>query len=196
MDRREALKKLAVGGAIAAGGSMVLSSNAVAQTSSGLPRGLPGNGQPLPGVGAVLLSSDKVLQFTAPPLPSGVTAIYHWNIRRFDIKHPQVDGVKLTSAPNTQTRYTQGSCATQTCGYFLGNATADVEALFKDAAPSNNKAVVDDPTKRFKYADVVTVGLWIQWTFSGRTLSAEYELTAIVGGGVTATSIPNSYKLI
>jgi hypothetical protein len=50
MDRREALKKLAVGGAIAAGGSLVLSSNAVAQTSSGAPAGIigaPGPGEDL-----------------------------------------------------------------------------------------------------------------------------------------------------
>ena len=35
MDRREALKKLATGGAIAAGGSFVLSSNQVAFAASG-----------------------------------------------------------------------------------------------------------------------------------------------------------------
>ena len=48
VNRREALKKLAAGGAIAAGGSLVLSSNAVAATASGPPiTGIPGPGEEL-----------------------------------------------------------------------------------------------------------------------------------------------------
>ena len=80
MDRREALKKLAVGGVLAAGGSIVLSSNAVAyaQSASGPPLAetlsivVPINGS---GVGTIQLS--------APPTPVGATAgatTYEWQI--------------------------------------------------------------------------------------------------------------------
>jgi hypothetical protein len=44
MDRREAIKKLAAGGAIAAGGSMILSSNNVAFAASGCFMNVPAEG--------------------------------------------------------------------------------------------------------------------------------------------------------
>ena len=78
MDRREALTKLGAAGAIVAGGSMVLSSNAVANTESGLcvPPGL------MPGLIPMTMSltnSDKDLTIT-PTVPGmGVTINRVWS---------------------------------------------------------------------------------------------------------------------
>lgn len=80
MDRREALKKLAVGGALAAGGSIVLSSNAVAfaQSTNGPPPpsqlsiATPTNGS---GVGTIQLSAPA-----PPPGAAGGPTTYQWQI--------------------------------------------------------------------------------------------------------------------
>jgi hypothetical protein len=69
MDRRAALKKLAAGGAIAMGGSMVLSSNAVAYAASvpdGVISGIPPKGQPLPVSIPPFTNSTGVLTITDP----------------------------------------------------------------------------------------------------------------------------------
>ena len=134
MDRREALKKLAIGGAIAAGGSLVVSSNAIAQTTSGVvPAGIPGDGQPLPGVTTTLSSGDRQLTFAAPQPPAGVTATYAWNIRRYTVSQPQVKGIKLTTGGRVIEQIGQPNCGSSGCVYYPGGATAVTETIFKNA---------------------------------------------------------------
>jgi hypothetical protein len=99
MDRREALKKLAVGGAVAAGGSLVLSSNLVAHAASAGPAGI---------IGAPLQEQNLTIFF--PPRPDGnnngkrivlgsaqqmsaangspVTIWYRWFIREVNLEKP------------------------------------------------------------------------------------------------------------
>jgi hypothetical protein len=184
MDRREALKKLAVGGAIAAGGSLVLSSNPVAATASGL--GIPGvpvAGQAIPGVSLSLTGGDKQLGFGAPAPPSGVTASYSWNIRSYDVAHPQVNGMLLTSGGNSQRQIGQPTCG-GSCAYFAGNDLAVAETIFKSTSKN----------KKFKGGDTVTVGLMVTWASAGITVTAEFVLTAVVGTGITSSDmVPNSY---
>ena len=186
MDRREALKKLAVGGAIAAGGSLVLSSNVAAQTTSGpgIP-GIPVAGQPIPGVTLALTGGDKQLGFRAPAPPSGVTASYSWTIRSWDVTHPQVSGMQLTSGGNVQRVIGQPNCG-NSCTYVAGNDLATTETLFKPGGSEKNK--------KFKSNDTVTVGLMMVWTSAGTTVTAEYILTSVVGVGITSSNmVPNSY---
>ncbi len=186
MDRREALKKLALGGAIAAGGSLVLSSNVAAQTTSGPGiLGIPVAGQAIPGVALTLTGGDKQLGFRAPAPPTGVTASYSWSIRSFDVKHPQVSGMQLTSGGNVQRVTGQPGCG-NSCAYFAGNDQAIAQTLFKPGGNEKNK--------KFKSNDTVTVGLMIVWRSAGTTVTAEYILTSVVGVGITSSSmVPNSY---
>ena len=188
MNRREALKKLALGGAIAAGGSLVLSSNAVAATGSGavIP-GIPLEGQPLPGVRLELSGGDRQLTFRAPPPPAGVTASYSWNIQGFNVQHPQVDGMLLTAGGSAQRVIGQPNCGAG-CGYFTGNDVAVAETLFKSTGKK------EDKNKKFKNGDTVDVGLMITWQSSGITVTAEFLLTAKVGVGITSSAmVPKSY---
>ena len=187
MDRREALKRLAVGGAIASGGSLVLSSNAVAATASGpvIP-GIPSEGEPLPGIQLVLSGGDKQLTFRAPPPPAGVVASYGWNIQGYDVKHPQVDGMLLTSGGGSQRLIGQPTCGNG-CSYFAGSDTAVAETIFKSSTkPAKNK--------KFKNGDTVDVGLMVTWTSSAGTVTAEFVITAQVGSGITSSAmVPESY---
>lgn len=113
MDRREALKKLAVGGAIAAGGSLVMSSNLVAYAASGGPAGI---------VGAPYQGDDLAIYF--PPRPDGnnngkrivlgsaqqmtaangspVTVWYTWYIREVNLEKPNGATLQLRRG-NTST---------------------------------------------------------------------------------------------
>jgi hypothetical protein len=108
MDRREAIKKLAVGGAIAAGGSMVLSSNLVAHAASAGPAGI---------IGAPYREEDLTIFF--PPRPDGnsngkrivlgsaqqmsgvngaaVTVWYRWFIREVNLEQPRGATLQLRS---------------------------------------------------------------------------------------------------
>ena len=78
MDRREALKKLGVGGAVAAGASLVLSSNPVAAAGSG-PPGLPPN--PRPSVIYSNASNTITITLTVPNCTDGSppTTQYLWS---------------------------------------------------------------------------------------------------------------------
>jgi len=74
MNRRDALKKLAAGGAIAMGGSMVLSSNSVAFAASGPVMPDPESLFTLSETG-----EQAVLSVTGLP-PGAVSASYEWQI--------------------------------------------------------------------------------------------------------------------
>ncbi len=112
MDRREAIKKLAVGGAIAAGGSLVLSSNLVAHAASAGPAGI---------VGAPYQGEDLTIYF--PPRPDGnndgkrivlgsaqqmsaangspATVWYRWYLREVNLENPKGATLQLRSGNNT-----------------------------------------------------------------------------------------------
>jgi len=113
MNRREALKKLAVGGAIAAGGSIVLSSNAVAATSSGLPAGVagaPGEGENLQVVFQPAPDGNnngkRIVLGSAQPLANGsggvLTVWYTWTILSANLKAVgnKVPTLQLRNASN------------------------------------------------------------------------------------------------
>ncbi len=97
MDRREALKKLAAGGAIAATGSMVLSTRDVAYAASapgtGGLTGIPGPGEQLPITVQTSLSNNgkrgtvTISDNTSPTCDSGPpNRWYSWRINSSNIK--------------------------------------------------------------------------------------------------------------
>lgn len=96
MDRREALKKLAAGGAIATTGSFVVSSRAVAFSGSGEPSGLtgvPGPNEVLPvSVQTSLSSNGKrgtvIISDTTTPMCGNQPPNRHycWRINTFGVK--------------------------------------------------------------------------------------------------------------
>jgi hypothetical protein len=104
MNRREAIQKLAAGGAIAAGGSLVLSSNNVAFAASGcMLVDVPADGAPLP-----LAAGDAgtgVLDIAVSPPPSctcdDFTPMYDWTLTRFSITPP--NGSMTASQTSTST---------------------------------------------------------------------------------------------
>jgi hypothetical protein len=96
MDRREALKKLAAGGAIAATGSVVLSTRDVAYAFSGANSGLsglPASDQPLPITAQTTMSSNGkkgtvTISDTTAPMCGTQSAGRHycWRINSFNVK--------------------------------------------------------------------------------------------------------------
>jgi hypothetical protein len=97
MDRREALKKLGAGSAIAATGSIVLSSRAVASSGSGTGpgglTGIPGPGEQLPITVQTSLSSNgkrgtvTISDSTSPMCGlNGANSWYSWRIVSSNIK--------------------------------------------------------------------------------------------------------------
>ena len=185
MNRRDALKKLAVGGAVAAGGSLVLSSNLVAATNSGgIPDGIPG---PEGQLDIKLSNSqDNVLTLTAPAPPKGVSVAYSWNIQSFKVDDKKIDAIGLISGGKEQTLSQNRECPPPGCRYLLGNETADLEAI---------RGREKDKARKFKRGDVVIVGLLAEWSFRGGSVTAEFLATVVVGRGVTAKMVPGSYRV-
>ena len=116
MDRREALKKLAAGGTLAAAGSLVLSSNEVALASSiGNVTGLPTPTQTIPitytpitgfpaRVGVAVDTNDPgfpQVQCGASP----VTTLYQWRLASYNVAStfPQYTQVLLRNANDSAT---------------------------------------------------------------------------------------------
>jgi hypothetical protein len=102
MDRREAIKKLAAGGAIAAGGSMILSSNNVAFASSHCEFvNVPLNGDNLP-----LVATDAgtgILDIAVSPLPGctcGMSPTYQWVLVSGSVTpwHNSLSATQVTSS--------------------------------------------------------------------------------------------------
>jgi hypothetical protein len=144
MDRREALKKLAVGGAIVAGGSLVLSSNAVAQSGSGTTTPLPTWSAPINGQG------QGTLVLTAPTPPSGATgAEYQWEIRGCAVSQGRTLVVINAANNSVIARANNGSCPTTpivtpwlpTAGSVIVRTAAGGSTSYKDLEPGNTVTI-------------------------------------------------------
>ena len=174
MDRREALKKLAVGGAIAAGGSMVLSSNAVAQTSSGMPiGGIPGPGVD-PGFTTV---SDKggvvITEPSAPVCANGVVSTTAWwrtlsfNLKaplnkQFQLINPASNARLMSNAINSD-----GSC--NGCTSNIGQVGGRSVLLRRDSS-------------KLKNGDFYEIELRVLWQCSDGKVEAVYKISGTYPG--------------
>ena len=190
MDRREALRKLAIGGALAAGGSMVLSSNNVAFAASAEPlSGIPTQGQSLPVAPSSSASSGTVtLSYASQAVcASGdrVETTYAWRINGFVLKKNGSEGMFLTSGGTTIRAASGNTCigcpAPSSGAYVAGTGTATIQPLGKNA--------------KFQKGDSYNVGLLVTWACPHRTVSAEFALTGAFreDTGTQALMVPGTY---
>jgi hypothetical protein len=192
MDRRAALKKLAAGGAIAMGGSMVLSTNNVAFAASGpVAGGIPLEGEPLPVSLPPFSNSSGVLTITDVTQPVysgvGVQTSHAWRINGYTLQRgSSATGLELRSGGQVVQASGQPTCTTG-CGgsYFAGTGTADVRPL-----GPNGKGM------KFKGGDPYDIGMMVTWTVPGvQTVTAEYRITGTIGGGSSSAMVPGSYRV-
>jgi hypothetical protein len=166
MDRREALKKLAVGGAIAAGGSFVLSSNNVVFAASGV----------VPSPSALTVQTpvnskgEGTLRLTAPPAPAGANpanTTYQWEIRGCDVKPGRT--LVIISNNRVIARGNNGSCPStpivtppsNTAGSVVVRTSAGGSSSFKDLEPGNT----------------VTIRLIVKWYVNGQLVEGRYQVS-------------------
>jgi hypothetical protein len=184
VDRRTALKKLAAGSAIAAGGSLVLSSNAVAQTCSAPPTAPPNPFQ-IQNIG------DQMRVRDVSALDSVSSVVFGWQIvtyeklgnkQRLSIR-PNAGGTDILVGPNEDDCGT--GCPYQMAGFTTQNpAHGDVLLALKD---DNNIY------SGFKKGSgrTYTVDVLVTWTFTNGCdpLTAQYRLVGL------QQSLPTVQKL-
>lgn len=164
MDRREALKKLAVGGAIVAGGSLVLSTNNVAFAASGTTTPLPTWSAPINGQGQGTL----VLSAPLPP-PGATNTTYQWEIRGCDVSQGRTLVVINTANNSVIARANNGSCPSTpiitpwlpTAGSVIVRTAAGSSTSYKDLAPGNT----------------VTIRLKVRWYVDGQMVESTYVIS-------------------
>ena len=192
MDRRAALKKLAAGGAIAACGSMVLSSNNVAFAASGpVAGGIPLEGEPLPVAIPPFSNSTGVLTITdvtQPVYNGGAVQVSHaWRINGYQLdRGNSAIGLQLRTGGQIIQASGQPTCTTG-CGgsYFAGSDTAEVQPL-----GPNGKGM------KFKGGDPYDIGMMVTWTVPGvQTVTAEYRITGTIRGVSSSAMVPGSYRI-
>lgn len=175
MDRRTALKQLAAGGAIAAGGSLVLSSNAVAQTCSPRPD-LPATPFDVRRTNGNRPRGRHVLRPNSTVELAGANSItYTWSIESYSAmgrnRAPQVrsrpGNAIITTGPTSDT-CTSG-CPT---GPFAGRGTQfDIS--------SSNIRNVNRPAVNFRNSNTYSIRVVITWEFVDcEDIAAEYVVAA------------------
>jgi hypothetical protein len=169
MDRREALKKLAVGGAIAAGGSIVLSSNNVAFAASG---------DPVPPPSALALTTpvgnkgEGTLRITAPPAPTGAnpaTTTYQWEIRGCDVDQGRTLVVVNDSTNQAIARANNGSCPSTPILTQPSNTAGSVTV--RTAAGGSSSL------KNLEPGNTVTLRLIVKWYVDGQLVEGRYQVS-------------------
>ena len=187
------MKKLAAGGAIAMGGSMVLSSNAVAYAASvpeGVISGIPPAGQPLPVAIPPFTSSSGVLTITDPtqPLFNGAQSVqvsHAWRINGYELRRGNsATGLELRTGGQVIQASGRPTCTTG-CGgsYFTGSDSAAVRPL-----GPNGQGM------KFKGGDPYDIGMLVVWQVPGvQTITAEYRIVGTIGGA--ASVINETYQI-
>lgn len=178
MDRRAALKKLAAGGAIAAGGSFVLSSNKVAFAASG--SNIPPPGDPLPVVSTSTQGQVTMTDSTFYFCPDGNEAdvTYAWKINDFNLRPPKntivelVDGV--TGAPLGSASGWPRCNSSCTNAPFIGG--------------TNSAELMRDHSK-LKNGDSYDIGMMVTWVCPSNTTVHEYSITGTYPGPATSTYV-------
>ncbi len=191
MDRREAIKKLAAGTAIASGGSMILSSRSVAYAASAPGTGLidvPGPSEPLP----VSVTQDRdgiILGDVSSPRcgsggqPGDLTTVYSWQINDFNVSGG--NGWRLLIVePGTNT-VIMGST-----GVYSPTSTAHGTVELRKANKNQPKA------KNLTIGDYYDVTMMVTWKCAGAGsyLQAEYRFVSSYDTAPVPTV--QSYKVI
>ncbi len=193
MNRREALQKLAAGGAIAAGGSFALSSTEVAYAASPPGTGLvdvPGPGEALPIQPVFNANGTVTITDTSNPSSAtggAVSTTYAWTIesiylgssrRNFFVLDAN-SGSVITSAKNKK------GCTN--CPQSTGSTSVDSIVLRK-----NNNGGQLQPLDS---SDTYTLRLQISWYSSGaaKAITAEYVISG--SGSSVDPAQPLSYSV-
>jgi hypothetical protein len=187
MNRRDAIKKLAAGGAVAAGASVVLSSNDVAFAASPPDTGLtdvPGPSDPLPivfspnGNGTVTVDATS----SASCAPGGTpTVTYSWKVNSFNFS----GGNRHLLVVNANNPNQVILDTTSSTGYSSANPSATAVELRKTNNGSKRKIKKLDPGDTYNISVIVS---W-QCANANSALEGEYTLT---GNGPAAPAVSNS----
>lgn len=168
MDRREALKKLAVGGALAAGGSIVLSSNAVAYAQSA-------SGPPTPSALTILVptngSSVGTIQLTAPSPPPGAETgptTYEWQILGCNIDNGRTLVIINAATNNIILRGQKNGCSSTPAKTGpLSNAPT---VLVRTVAGGSESPKLLQP------GDWVSLKLIVKWYVGSTLIEGRYDV--------------------
>lgn len=170
MDRREAIRKLAAGGAIAATGSMVLSSRSVAYAASAPGTGLtdvPGPAEPLPVSATNNGNGTVTLRDVSSPSCSigSLTRTYSWKINGFNIDGGRTWKFFVRNGDDSETiREGVGD-------YSSPNLDHDTVVLRKTNKPGKLRPL--------DAGDSYDVSMLVTWSCgTGAYLQAEYRFTA------------------
>lgn len=202
MDRREALRKLAAGGAIAAGGSFVLSSNRVAYAASvGGVTGIPAPGEPLPIAYAIIdpLFQDSRIQVIDTTTPacvdaSPVTTTHSWKINKFDVGgNVSRTWVELWDADNDtkiiEAQATSGGISQAVCG--PGCTGYSSPTSFNGFTLKRwRDEIFGDEYVDWKNGDYYEVDTLISWSCAGHpTVQGEYRIAGTFPDTPTVTAL-------
>ncbi len=177
MDRRQAIKKLGAGGAIAVGASAVLSSNQVAFAASCVVD---------PQLPSVVLEGNsggpywRVSDTTVPP--AGVTPNYIWRIRSYANLGPGSSN-RLKIAPNSQAPIFGPSPQD-----FSGTVSTPSSGAANSAviSRSRNNAVGTDG---FEADNAYVTELEITWSGACDTTVATFQISQVAGSGTQPPSV-------
>ena len=192
MDRRQAIKKLAAGTALAAGGSVVLSSRDVAYAASAPGTGLtnvPGPSEPLP-VGTTNNSNGTVTlsDVSSPSCSSGsLTRSYSWRINGFNINGGTPWQFYIRNSTDSETIREGVS------GYSTPNLNDGTVVLRKTNKPKKTKPGVLKPLANGDYYDISMLVTW-QCSGAGAYLQTEYKFSATYPNPPTVEVV--SYNII
>ena len=187
MNRRQAIKKLAAGTALASGGSLILSSREVAYAASAPGTGLtdvPAPSEPLP-VGTTNNPNGTVTlsDVSSPSCSSGsLTRSYSWRVNGFNMNGGKTWKFFIRNSSDTHTiREGVG-------GYSTPNLNHSTVVLRKTNKPGKLKKLDD--------GDSYDIGMLVTWQCSGAGayLQAEYRFTATYPNPPTVEVI--SYDII
>lgn len=182
MNRREALQKLAASGAIAAGGSLLLSSSDVAYAASppgtGL-TGVPGPGEPL-RIQATFNSNGTItISDTSNPSCDGggpVGTTYAWTIESIHLGSSKRNFYVLDADSNAAIASAQNKKGCTNCPQSSGSTSLGSVILRKD----NNGGQL----KPLESNDRFTLRLQVSWNCVGASNSVTTEYL-ISGTGVS-----------
>jgi hypothetical protein len=177
MDRREALKKLAAGGAIAATGSMVLSTRDVAYAMSGGTglTDIPGPDDPLPFVFQNNTNGTVTIQSAVTPSCAGsgsATTTYSWRILGYNVSGGNRNFFMRNAADTAdlQAGPTPNTCSSCPMPYVGPTSTHNAVTLRKT---NNGKP---KQLKALDAGDYYEIGLLVTWQCPGAPhVEAEYR---------------------
>ena len=192
MNRRDAIRKLAAGGAVAAGASVVLSSNDVAFAASPPDTGLiavPGPTEPLPI--AFTPNSDGTVTIGDSGSPScstegTPTVTYSWKVNSFSFSGGNRHLLLVNAANLSQVIHD----TTSSTGYSSPNTGHAAVELRKTNNGKKRKIKPLDP------GDTYSISVIVTWQCAGANSALEAEYT-LLGSGSNPPSIGvSSYDII